>query len=687
MHSEINPYFYSTREIDSNLIKKKTQIEALNGTFWKYEVTIPQDVTALRQVDSNGNCIDYEADIPFVKRYVYNQRINLGSEQICKAYIDIESDNPATRWVDFNIDHIKCVSIVSDTEKIVIAISSDGARKGSTTIETARYIYVDNEQQLLQTFFQQTKNYGLLIGWNLRDFDQEMFKVRTALYGMQYQMSNYVWMDLMDLYKRFVNSYSHASMSVSFALDKVAQHEIGEGKLDKTAIFEDDIDKLMAYNLHDSVLCWKLDAKLKLTNLIDELSIDLNVLLDDCLYFGTIIERVVMRELNGKYIFKCKSKALHDSRVKGAFVHDAPTGIFNNVAVFDFASLYPNVLRTFNCGVDTIVGSVNEISDKQNYITSCNGFVYRKDKLSVYNALITQLLDKRKKYKNLYVQTKDEIYNTLQIGIKFLIAAFYGVLGSQTNRIHDQRIAETVTATGRWLQEILNAKYEVIYGDTDSVMIPLPEKYTAEQIKSLEIGMNNLIEHNIKQFNVTTNYLNIRFEKVFSKVYFYGTKKRYYGNIVLDEQFNQTDEIFARGLEIRRTDWCKAAISYETNLLKLLLNDIKAAKKFHEQFIEQLRSRPISEFVINKSLTKNINEYKNKPPHVRVAKQSDYIGSKIPYIVTQYKNKKIVEVKRYDDEDGDKIIPDYNYYLNKQILPLYQRLLLPLLGSQKLLFG
>jgi DNA polymerase elongation subunit (family B) len=221
-------------------------------------------------------------------------------------------------------------------------------------------------------------------------------------------------------------------------------------------------------------------------------------------------------------------------------------------------------------------------------------------------------------------------------------------------------------------------------------MIPIevaPSRDAKTIIKEMEKTMNTHISNELKQFNIGTNYLNIRFEKLCDKIYFYGKKKRYYGHIVLNEEFKQCDEIIARGLEIRRTDWCKLATEYEHKILGMLLNDIKGAIAYHKEYVSNISKLELPKFVIFKSLTKPIGQYKSPPPHVRAAVEGDYIGTKIGYVVTGYHKHKITEVKRYDPDKKQNINPSISYYTERQLIPIYERLLKPLTGKQGTLNG
>ena len=664
-----SPYFYQEVTHPLNIMCLDTsQINAMNGTFLKYEVSRPEQIPIVR------NQYSYEADVPYTKRVIYDSNMDLGKNLLNKCYIDTEAYNPSSRFTDFAIDELKSVSIITHTnEKYVIFNARNSSPSTTMMMEDATYIIVPTEFDLLTKFYDITQDESMFIGWNLKEFDYMFIKIRSVSHN-KYYYNRHIWMDLMGLYKRFVTSYSKTNIVTSFSLENVSQSELGIGKLDKSVLFNNEnIIELMKYNLRDSELVKMIDEKTKLTTLIDSISTTTNILVEDCVHFSNIIEYSVMRELKGKYIFRTKTHQYNTTtqqKYEGAYVQEAPTGIFKNVATFDFESLYPNIIKTFNIGPDTI-------NDNGNISIPNLPYHYTNTHTSVYNKLITNLLELRSKYKKMYSTTHDEIYNTMQIGVKFLIASFYGVLGFENGRLYDKRIAESITYTGKYFIKIIGNKFNSIYGDTDSVMVVMNDT-SKENIQLVEKNMNKLIKHHLHQHNPFTSTMNITFEKLFSKVYFYGKKKRYYGIVCMDEKFNQVNVVFARGLEIRRTDWCPAAIEYETNILKLLLEDIPEAKKYHDEFIQNIRSMKNTKFVIHKSLTKPISEYKVKPPHLRVATQNDYIGSKIPYIITNYSHKKITSVSRNTDD----CVPSYRYYIEKQIIPIYERLLKPLIGVQ-----
>ncbi|MEM3265638.1 MAG: ribonuclease H-like domain-containing protein, partial [Thermoplasmata archaeon] len=261
MHSNPPPYFYQSIE-NPLQIQNSSIIDAINGKFIKYTVMLPEQVAMLR------NQYSYEDDIPYTKRVIYDLNMDLGKTPLSKCYIDTEAYNPNTRFTDFAVDEIKSISIIThDNRKFVIYNLKDLNAHSKTESHcingnNATYIFAKTESELLDYFYNITQNESMLIGWNLRDFDYMFIKVRS-IHNNKYAFNRYVWMDLMDLYKRFAANRSNAGLVTSYSLENVAQQELGIGKLDKSALFDGSMLKEMEYNLRDSELAKMIDEKTK----------------------------------------------------------------------------------------------------------------------------------------------------------------------------------------------------------------------------------------------------------------------------------------------------------------------------------------------------------------------------------------------------------------------------------------
>jgi DNA polymerase elongation subunit (family B) len=92
-----------------------------------------------------------------------------------------------------------------------------------------------------------------------------------------------------------------------------------------------------------------------------------------------------------------------DSKYEGAFVKQPIVGYYGGVSAFDFASLYPSIMRQFNISPDSFVEMVEEsqIAERrkdESVIVCENGVVYQKED-SILKKILADLYNQRKDYK------------------------------------------------------------------------------------------------------------------------------------------------------------------------------------------------------------------------------------------------------------------------------------------------
>lgn len=154
---------------------------------------------------------------------------------------------------------------------------------------------------------------------------------------------------------------------------------------------------------------------------------------------------------------------------------------------------------------------------------------------------------------------------------------------------------------------------EVIYGDTDSVMVKFG---TPDLEKAMELGAK-AAELVTQEF---VKPIKLEFEKVYFP-YLLINKKRYAGLYwTKPEKYDKMD---AKGIETVRRDNCRlVATVIETCLRKMLIDrDVKGAEEYTKQVISDLLQNKIdmSQLVITKALAKA--DYTNKQPHVELAER------------------------------------------------------------------
>ena len=121
-------------------------------------------------------------------------------------------------------------------------------------------------------------------------------------------------------------------------------------------------------------------------------------------------------------------------------------GRHENVALVDFASLYPNIILSANLCWTTLVDEPGEgiltlkvppKADKNgNFIPGTGGtFHWKQDEEGILPFVVKQMLALRKEYKRLMREADDPDtklgYNMLQMAVKVAVNAIYGMTGSK----------------------------------------------------------------------------------------------------------------------------------------------------------------------------------------------------------------------------------------------------------------
>ena len=275
-----------------------------------------------------------------------------------------------------------------------------------------------------------------------------------------------------------------------YTLDRVASEVLGEGKValggaggsadaggrDATggraeaiqARYRDDLDTFVAYARTDARLALEIVQKLDLVTLAMARSrltgmtpdrVSASIASFDFLYLMALGRRGVV----------APTVRSDDARVSrhqaGGDVFEPVTGIHENVWVFDFRSLYPSVIRTFN--IDPL-GYVEHPAPGDAVVRLSDDTAFRRGD-AILPAMLDELFPRREAAK----RAGDAVASQ---AVKILMNSFYGVLGTPACRFHNVAVANAVTGMGRrllrwskrWFEE---RGFDVLYGDTDSLFV------------------------------------------------------------------------------------------------------------------------------------------------------------------------------------------------------------------------
>ena len=271
---------------------------------------------------------------------------------------------------------------------------------------------------------------------------------------------------------------------------------------------------------------------------------------------------------------------------------------------------------------------------------------------------------------------KDELTS---YAIKILLNSMFGVMANPSFRFFNIDMANAITHFGQFLIKLTAEKieekgYEVIYSDTDSCFLKskLEDYKEAEKLgEKLAKEINIFFDEFIKNTYKTQNHLELEFEKVF-KMFLMpkvrgseaGAKKRYVGLRVVDGK----EKLEFTGMESRRRDWTDLAKKFQQELLDRIFHK-KEVSNFIKDFVKDLKKGKYDDLLIyRKGIRKDIKSYAVNAQHVKAALKLDRIESNI--------------IEYYMTTDGPEPIQkqthpiDYEYYINKQLKPIADSVLL-----------
>ena len=203
-----------------------------------------------------------------------------------------------------------------------------------------------------------------------------------------------------------------------------------------------------------------------------------------------------------------------------------------------------------------------------------------------------------------------------QLALKISANSVYGFTGATVGQLPCLQISSTVTLIGRQMIEktknLVIQKFgaDVIYGDTDSVMV----KFKLTTDKSDRTGqIREAMKYGTDAAAQITKYftdpIKLEFEKVYCP-YLLIAKKRYAGVYYTKPEIH--DKIDSKGLEIVRRDNCLLIRQILEKVIKTVLldNDIDKAVDYIKNTISDLLKNKIdiSKLVITKAITKGTEE-------------------------------------------------------------------------------
>jgi DNA polymerase-2 len=315
--------------------------------------------------------------------------------------------------------------------------------------------------------------------------------------------------------------------------------------------------------------------------------------------------------------------------VQGGAVLEPRPGLFENVAVFDFKSLYPSLIRSFH--LDPLAHALAREGD----IEAPNGA-----RFSRRDAILPEVIERFQASREDARRRGDRHADQ---AIKIMMNALFGVLGAASCRFFDPAIANAITGFGqqtlRWTRDAFEeAGRGVLYGDTDSVFVQLagPAERARAEAEGLRRSVQERILARIRAAYGVEPRLELELEHVFEGFFLpfvrggrSGSKKRYAGW--------SGGRLELVGLEAVRRDWPAVAAQLQRGMLERMFRR-EPLLPFVRDVVGRVRDGSLdAELVYAKRVRKSsLDQYTAAtPPHVQAARRAGARpGSVIHYVIT-----------------------------------------------------
>jgi DNA polymerase elongation subunit (family B) len=314
---------------------------------------------------------------------------------------------------DMSPENIK--KIEDDTNEYFKSLDSDWEFK---------YYKFKSEYDMVYTFLMKfMPKFPMMTGWNFINYDWQYIVNRCKRLQIDVSEASMTQsvdrndsrplhmgiLDYMQLYDKYDRS---VKVKESNSLDYVSSQVLNLNKIKFTGslqdLYRDNFVKYIYYNVVDSVLVYYIDQKLKSMEVIMTLANITKMPLYKAASPVAVTEALMARKLSEqgmRIASERKEDGQKDGQYVGAFVKEPNVGFYEGVSAFDFASLYPSIMRQFNISPDAYIEQVfkDQIKERRkdkNVIVCDNGVVYKKED-SILKKILSDLYDQRKQYKKI----------------------------------------------------------------------------------------------------------------------------------------------------------------------------------------------------------------------------------------------------------------------------------------------
>jgi DNA polymerase-2 len=667
---------------------------------------------------------------------------------VCRP--SVEGEKAPLRWLSLDIEttregQVSACGLVMGEERVVFVVAN-------APVDAA--VACSSEQELLGAMRDRIVNLDpdVITGWNVVDFDLRVIAERARKLGLTFDAGR------SDAPLRILESPGQRTLAIlegrrcvdamkvmrsgperfeDQRLETVARGVLGEGKLlaargpekldELEALRVDNPGAYAAYCLRDAELPLAILERTGLGELTRLRSVLTGLDLERAWTSVPAFEQVYGSALRNRGILPVPPASPRVGGAAGGLILAPRPGLFDGVIVFDFRSLYPSIIRTFNIDPVALLRASGGDAD----LVAPNGARFSRER-----GVLPEVVDQWTELRTAAIDAGD---SPRAYVLKILQNSFYGVLGSPGCAWADDRLAGAITGYGH---EILKATrdwftqagYEVLYGDTDSVFIlagaGATEAYEAGKVlaDSLAAAASEALALLVESRWQVDSRLELRFDKLYRRFIIprirgdrassirdelerigavsllpglpepKGRAKGYAGLLLKPDGLTLVD---IKGLEAARGDWTPLARRFQTELFEIAFssgwkmvgsgvvaggsgvvaggsgvvaggggvvagNGESAAREYARRIVLELRAgRLDDELVFQRILKRDLDHYTADAPHVKAARLAGLAlrGQRIEYSQT------INGPEPLGAYSGPL---DYGWYLERQLGPIWE---------------
>ena len=458
-----------------------------------------------------------------------------------------------------------------------------------------------------------------------------------------------------------------------YRLDAVARLALDRGKLitgenekvnEIVRLFAEDKPALARYNLEDCILVTDILETLGVITMMQRRVQISGMLLDHVGRSAAAFDHLMLPRYHREGFVAPDVRSVEVSEhAAGGHVMDPDPGLYHRVLVLDVKSLYPSLIRTFK------IDPLSRLLGDEQGLRVPEGIRFSRTR-SILPAVIENLMHRR-------TEAKSANDQALSQAIKILMNSFYGVMGSGGCRFYHPDLPTAITSTGRWLllassTWLETRGYRVLYGDTDSIFVEIPETSDDWQAEgpTLAEALNAYWTQRLRDEYHVESVVEFEFEKAYAKFFLpsvrggqQGAKKRYAGWRMGPDG----SEVDLVGLEAVRSDWTPMARAFQRQLFERLFKE-QPLIQWMREWVEAVKEGDHDhDLVYAKRLRKPLTAYtRSTPPHVKAARLMENPGRRIAYIMT---HRGPMPLER-DHSDID-----YDHYIDRQLRPIADQVL------------